>query len=239
MAASKFVARVADRYDNAGYRCNGHLEVYYNLIEHTAIRGGNCMFACYQKTGIKTVISPIRHKWKDLGTQIMTSKTFISSALWSILVICLLAVEVKSEEISSSSMSKLLTGYWVGQGDTTENPYIFHTVNCANGRVATAVIREGQDIFIYFGSWETDGASITHDVETSGTFDPESLDVLSMKDEQFSNHYHIIELTEALMIYEWRGQTTRRFEAQRADPNSGISNEGLNRLACDEQPSLS
>lgn len=155
------------------------------------------------------------------------------------IAICLLPDEVKSKELSGSLAGEMLTGHWVGQGDDTENPYIFHSVNCANGRFATAVIREGQDSFIYFGFWETDGLTIVHEAEKSGTFDPETLVPHSMKDEHFSNRYHLVELTESLMVYEWRGQTTRRFEARRPDQNWEFSLQGLDRLACDETPSLS
>ncbi|MEO9514970.1 MAG: hypothetical protein ABJH45_08335 [Paracoccaceae bacterium] len=169
----------------------------------------------------------------------MTSKDLLNSTVASMCIICLLAVEVKSEEISSNIASKMLAGHWIGQVDDSENPYTFHNVNCTNGRFATAVIRDGSDIAIYFGSWETDGATITHDAKRSGTFDPESLDVLSLKDEHFSNRYHIVELTEALMFYEWRGQITRRFEARRTGLSSGVFRERLNRLACDDPPSIS
>lgn len=163
--------------------------------------------------------------------------TFVRLALMAMIINC--ATAANSEELSGIAAQKLLTGHWVGEGSNAKGPYVFHAINCVNGRFAVAVERSEENTLIYFGHWRTDGATMTHVSEKSGLFDPESLDLLSMDVDRFSNRYHIVEITESLMIYEWRGESTRRFEAERSAEISGGWNEKLNQLACDIQPSLS
>ena len=160
-------------------------------------------------------------------------------ALLAAFTCCVFVAAAKSEELSRSFAQKLLTGHWIGEGASSKGPYAFHSVNCANGRFAVAVERSNENTRIYFGHWTTDGTTMTHASEKSGLFDAISLDMLSMRADRFSNRYHIVEITESLMIYEWRGEPTRRFEAKRPAENSEDWNEKLTQLACDSQPSLS
>ncbi|MBO9464946.1 hypothetical protein J7443_06885 [Tropicibacter sp. R15_0] len=162
----------------------------------------------------------------------MTFKALINAVLSPGLIVVLLAGEASADERPRALVEKLLSGHWVGQVDNTAKPYIFHTLNCTNGQFATAVLRDQQDAFIYFGSWDTDGETITHRAESSGIFDPVSLETLSRKQESFTNRYHLVELTETKMIYEWRDDNTLSFEAERTTLESGVSRAGLERLAC-------
>ena len=145
---------------------------------------------------------------------------------------------VKSEEILNVRTDDVLVGHWVGGGDTLEAPYTFHNVNCESGRFATAIRRADRDVYVYFGEWETDGATIVYDAEKSGFFDRETLSLISVADEDFLNVYHLVEVTEARMLYEWRGEVTRRFEAQKTNRNTDES-RWLRRLACESPPPVS
>lgn len=161
------------------------------------------------------------------------------SLLLGAAIICSATMAAKSDGISNTLAQNLLIGHWTGESANSTGPFQFHTMNCANGRFAVAVIQAKKDTFIYFGSWKTDGATMTHKSEVSGTFGGKSLDMRSIKSDSFENLYHIVELTKSSMIYEWRGELTRRFEAQRDRRSSEISTEELNRLACTSIPTLS
>ncbi|MGC1430489.1 MAG: hypothetical protein WA822_18025 [Albidovulum sp.] len=178
-------------------------------------------------------------KWSDIVKENAAFRSCVRLTFLAALINCALVLTAKSEDLSRILAEKLLAGHWIGEGEDSKGPYFFHTINCTNGRFAVAVVREKQDTFIYFGHWRTDGTTITHDSEKNGLFEPMSLDVISIETDRFSNRYHIVELTEAVMVYEWRGESTRRFEAKRAGGSSGVSREKLSHIACDTQPSIS
>jgi len=153
------------------------------------------------------------------------------SVFLSALIFCAVAAQADAE--------RLLIGHWAGFGDDLENPYVFDTVHCASGQLAVAISRDEQDTQIYFGTWQADGATVSHDFESRVTYESQNFEVVLIEMLEVLNLYHFVELTERRMIYEWRGRSTRRFEAQKTTTGSGISTKDLTNLACNRPPSLS
>lgn len=154
------------------------------------------------------------------------------SIIWA-LILCMIAASAAPDTASRDYAEKHLLGHWVGDGDNSDNPYKFQVLHCANGRFGLAIKRQDESFTLYFGSWQTDGETVVQMSEISSTVEPHTFEVSTTISDVFSNIYHIVELTDDRFVYEWRDETTRRFEAEKLRGISDDLSDKLHRLACE------
>lgn len=159
----------------------------------------------------------------------MPLKTLFGLIFSSLIATVLPSSDARSEDLSKAETENLIVGFWTGRVADADPPYVFETVNCSNGRSGTRIVQKGQDDFVYLGTWDTDGETLTHHADRVARFETDSGRLLSVTGDEFSNTYHIVILTEDLFVYEWRGRVTRRFFAEHDDLEDNHSAESVSR----------